>query len=1384
MSDTSDSDVGAVAIVGVAGRFPGAADVDALWSLVARGETAIRSVDEELLREEGVDPAVLRDANYVARAAWLDDADKFDAAFFGFAPKEAVELDPQQRLLLETAYHALESAGYSPRDLRVPVGVYVGTKRSTYYLNNLAPYMDPAASLEHFRAEVAADKGFAPARIAYALNLSGPVLSVDSSCSSALAAVHLACRALVGYECDLALAGGASITFPQRVGYHYHEGGALSPDGECRSFDAGANGTVLGSGVGIVVLKRLADAVADADNILAVVRGTAISNDGARKVGFWAPGVRGQTQAILAAQQVAGVSADDITYVEAHGTGTAMGDSVEIAGLSDAFGLTTDKRNYCALTSSKPNIGHLEGASGVASLIKLVMAHAHAQIPPSIGGTTAKTDIDWANSPFYVSRRLAQWRPGASGRRIGAVSAFGIGGTNVHAIVEQPPRRPAQSATRQTQLWPISAQSGAQCEQMMQTLVAHAERTQADIGDVAYTLQTGRERFSYRGFMVVTAQETTTDEQGAARTVRDVAPIEKDQGTPQLALLLSSDPSARPGWSQPLYEADAGFRAELDACFAELRRALVLPSALSWQEATRLESLGVEAAPPLAFVEQYALARHLEALGIRGSVLVGHGTGEYVAACMAEMLTLPDALSALARLGACAGESTSELHAATLRAPQRALVSASTGSDAINALPRPSGRPALLAEALATARQKGARLLLRVGPVDASARAAIGRVFRAEHCVSLGAVDATVGVSSVLEALGVLWQHGVEPDWRALHSGQERRRVRLPGYAFSRTRYWSSPAAMRTVTKPLPYMASAPRSILADDRHRPPATKIERALARIWCEALGHERIGLDDNFFALGGHSLIAAQIIARIRGELDAELTFDVLFEHATIGSLAAYVAEKRFVRDLTQLPPLVPRGDAPAVPSLAQERLWLAERIEPTSGVYNEGFALRIEGNLDAEALRSALRALVGRHEVLRSAFPTDGGRPSVTMTNVPATLLKHINAGLDDRQLTIERALTSIDNESQRPFDLARGPLLRCVLLSLREDLHVLGFFVHHLTADGLSMAIACRDLAALYEAERERRPAVLPALPVQYADFAVWQRQCTAQRQLLADIDFWREQLHGAKAMELAERAGDRRIRKGEVHRFALPLALMHEVRELAKRLRTTPFCVLLACFVLLLAARSGKRDVVVTTPVTERNRPELDGLIGFFVNSLVLRQAIQEAWSLDELVTAVHATHKSALAHQAVPFEQVVDVVAGAADRAAATAMLGEARFVYLDGATERVDFGNAVATPLPLKRRLAKFALLLTVQCGATQCRADLEYRTELFTRPYIEVFAAELVRLVERVVKVPELRIGTALEDLRGTRVEAAAHGPPIDERRRAAGVPFRSVLEEQDV
>lgn len=651
----------AIAVIGMAGRFPGARTVGEFWRNLRAGVESLEPYSDEALAALGVPAALLANPSYVKAGSALERAADFDAAFFGVNPREAEVMDPQHRIFLETAWEALEDAGYDVDRIGVPVGVFAGASMNTYLISNLLANPDALAATGAYQAMIGNDKDFLATRVSYKLNLRGPSFTVQTACSTSLVAVHLACESLLTHQCDMALAGGVSIAFPQRTGYLHQEGMILSPDGKVRPFDAKGGGIRAGEGAGLVVLKRLEDALADGDNIRAVILGTAINNDGAQKIGYTAPSVDGQAEAIATAQSIGEVDPATITYIEAHGTSTPLGDPIEIAALTQVFRAHTDSKQYCAIGSVKSNIGHLDAAAGVAGLIKTVLSLEHREIAPSLNFETPNPQIDFAASPFFVNTQLRPWEPAGGVRRAG-VSSFGIGGTNAHAVLEEAPPVVATDASGSEQILVLSARTPTALDAARTRLAEYfAANPHANLADVAYTLQTGRRVFDHRCMLLA-------DSVASAKKVletpasRELERAHGEAGARTIAFMFSGQGSQYPGMGWALYQKEPVFRAALDSCAQLLQkdlgldlRAAIYPelaAAYGWAPISAEQLNETRLTQPALFAVEYSLAKLWEHWGIVPQAMIGHSIGEYVAACLAGVFSLESTLSIVAARGA------------------------------------------------------------------------------------------------------------------------------------------------------------------------------------------------------------------------------------------------------------------------------------------------------------------------------------------------------------------------------------------------------------------------------------------------------------------------------------------------------------------------------------------------------------------------------------------------------------------------------------------------------------------------------------------------------------------------------------------------------------
>jgi amino acid adenylation domain-containing protein len=1446
-----------VAIIGMAGRFPGADDLDTFWRNLRDGVESIRIFSDEELRASGVDPAWFSRPDYVRAGGTIERPDHFDAAFFGYPPREAELLDPQQRLFMETAWTALEHAGYPVGELDVPVGLFAGAGSPTYFFNNLWPNLALRAQFGQQQLLMGGDKDFVAARAAYKLDLRGPAISLSTACSTSLVAVHMARQSLLQSECRMALAGGVTVFFPHQQGYVYQEGGILSPDGHCRAFDADAQGSVGGAGVAAVVLKRLRDALDDGDTIHAVIKGSAINNDGQGRIGFTAPSVEGQARVVREAMR--GLDVESVSYIETHGTATRLGDPIEVSALTQAYRSGTRKTGYCALGSVKTNIGHLDTAAGVTGLIKTVLALQHREIPPTLHFRQPNPQIDFDDSPFFVNASLRPW-VSETPRRAG-VSSFGIGGTNAHVVLEEAPAQTSDPA-RPWQLICLSAKTETALQQYRDDLAGFlAGHPDVNLADVAHTLQVGRARFAHRGFIVGRDVAELAAQLAQAKS-RHWQRGRVDGAGARVAFMFPGQGSQYPGMGRGLHEQEAVFRDAVDECARLLQphlaldiRALIYPEVVDEAAAAALR--GSRAAQPALFTVAYALARLCQSWGIEPVAMIGHSLGEVVAACLAGVFSLADALQLVAVRGRLmqqvpAGEMlgvmlpheevaallrdtrTDDVHVAAHNAPRLTSVSGSpeavarfsvqlqtrrvlfTRLQTLNAAHSPVMAPVLeplrahlrtlalnppqrpfvsnltgtwitpeqatsadywcehlrepvrFTEGLQTLAGQGVDLLLEVGPEM------VLTSFAQQHRpqLRLTALNLLRSAAStqedrawVLGTLGQLWLKGVAIDGAALHRTERRRRLPLPTYPFERQRYWIEPVqrlpvdAGTAVAPPAQAMpvggsCAAPGQPYGNRPDLPtaylaPVTATQQQLAAIWQQLLGIEPIGLHDDFFRLGGNSLLGVQVLSRLRETFTVEIPLNTLFVHPVLEDLAAWLDGQRHVDagrvPVAPLPPIVPQAaGAPLVMSFSQQRLrFLAQMDDDGEGegrgesaTYNLPGVVHLAGRLDDAALRQAFVALVRRHDSLRLSFPLVDGEAVVRKGEVyDPVVTDDIRDQPPEARQAISRAWMT--RHAQAPFDLSSGPLLRLHVLRLAEQEHLLLVNMHHIISDGWTIGLLIHEWCQLYNGLVRGEPAVLPALPIQYTDYAAWQRQWLQGDVLTRQMDYWRGKLAGAP--ELLELPTDFprpavTSYRGDHQRLVIPAALAGRLQSFGQAHGVTLFMTLMAAFKVLLYRYSGQTDLLVGTPVANRTQRDTEHLVGFFVNTLVLRDVVEPEGDFLQLLQQVKQTELEAHDHQDIPFDHLVEHLNPA--RSLSHAPLFQVMFSLQNAPSHGLVLDGLQPTLLESDVRTAKFDLTLSIEARDQALACDWEYSTDLFRPETIARMHAHLQALLEGIV------------------------------------------------
>ncbi|HLL46137.1 MAG TPA: condensation domain-containing protein, partial [Longimicrobiaceae bacterium] len=1448
--------------------------------------------DEEL-RAAGIPRREREAPGYVPSGGAMEGAELFDSSFFDVTPREALVMNPQKRVFLECAWEALERAGYASRAHAGRIGVFASEGNNEYVFNVMSrpELVQAVGALQVMQSNTVSVATLA----SYKLDLEGPSLNVQTACSSSLAAVHLACRSLLDGEADVALAGGVRITVPQHQGYQYQPGGIASPTGQCNPFDAEGRGTVAGSGAGVVVLKRLEDALADGDMVLAVIRGSAMNNDGGRKVGFTAPRREGQAAAIAEALAVAGVEPEEVSYVEAHGSGTEVGDPIEVAALTTAFG--EGRPGSCALGAVKSSVGHMDAAAGIAGLIKTVLALHAGEIPPSPYFRAPNPRIDFERSPFYVNPELRPWPRGGAPRRAG-VSSFGVGGTNVHLVLEEAPERAPSGPSRPWQLLVLSARTPAALEAATDRLVEHVRsHPEQPFADLAHTLRVGRRRFERRRVLVCRGRE---DAAAAleARDPRRLLEAAQERDERPVAFLFPGVGDHYAQMARGLYEAEPVFRAEVDRCAAILaahggdgvRESLFpgdpapeqAPGGTAGEAGASIDLRGMlgrgaaagedplgrtERAHPAVFVVEYALARLWMSWGVQPESMIGHSLGEYVAATVAGVFTLEDALALLAerarlisglpagamlavpldpaalrpRLrgglalaahnapGLCtvsgpvaevaeleaellasgvacrrlaaehafhsagmepvAERLAERLGAMRLRAPETPFVSNVTGTWILaeeatdpEYWTRHLCGTVRFAEGMAELLRDGSRVLLEVGPGRTLGTFALhgGAAEGATFASLRHAYTRQPDQAYLLETLGRLWMAGVRVDWAGFAAGERRRKTLLPTYPFERQPYWverrrrtrrsGGPAACGAAPAPGPEVR-LPQDLPADEPSAPaagelpalqarpetgtryvaPAGELEDRMAGLWRDLLGFDRVGAHDDFFSLGGHSLMAMQLILRVREEFSVDVALDAVFETPTVAGMAHRVAALCGDADAGQ-PSAIPRvpRTGPLPLSYAQERLWVMDRLEPGNPMNNVPVGGWLRGPLDVGAARRALAEMVRRHEIYRTVYAEADGEPVQVVlahAEVPLPVDDFSAVPEAERMATVRRVL---DEGARLPLDLATGPVLRARLLRFGAELHALLVTMHHIVVDGWSGGIFFHEWGTLYVAFAAGEPSPLPELPIQYADYAAWEREQLSGERLRRHLDFWRESLRGVP--QVLELPTDRprppvQSYRGGLRGIELDDDLVERIRALAQRERTTFHLVMVAAFQALCFRYTGQEDFAMGSLAANRQRPETQGLIGFFINTIPVRARPSARLPFAELVEQVRTWAAAAYAHAEVPLQMIVDEVKPERDpgrNPLIQVMLG----IQAPG-----DHGPTPQDPSGLSLDIlggsvvpigdsgtSKFDLsMLVEEAGAGRTSAVAEYNSDLFDVATVDRFLEHFRLLLDAAADAP---------------------------------------------
>jgi amino acid adenylation domain-containing protein len=1442
-----------IAVIGMSCRFPGAESIAQYWNNLKNGVESITTFSQQHLLDAGIDPQLLGKPNYVRAKGSLKDIESFDASFFGYTPREAAVMDPQMRILHQCAWEALEDAAYNSATYSGRIGLYCGGGAS-FNWEALTRLTHIGEGIDHFTKMNLNNKDFLATRISYKLDLKGPAFTVNTACSTSLVAIHLAIQGLLNGECEIALAGGVQVSLPGDSGYLYQEGMIMSPNGQCRAFDAKAKGTVGGDGCGVVVLKPLVPAIDDRDNIYAQVKGGAINNDGIRKTGFQAPSIEGQAEVIKAAMQVASVDPQSISYIEAHGTGTPLGDPVEIEALKLAFNTPANKVNtkYCAIGSVKTNIGHLNSAAGVSGFIKTVLALKHRLIPPSLHFENPNPNIDFDHSPFYVNAQPSEWKSDKYPLRAG-ISSFGIGGTNAHIILEEWQIEPQpQKSTTHPQLLLFSARTPDALQRMTLNLTNHLKETSGSLNDIAYTLQVGRKRLEHRKMLVCNSHEEAIQELTQPTSPLKQQQTVMNQDAPPVVFMFPGQGSQYIDMGRGLYQSQVIYRREMDRCFnilntlmdTDVKEILYPKSEGITQKNDTIHQTAFT--QPILFAHQYALAQLLMEWGIKPYAMIGHSISEYVAACLAQVFSLEDALKLVVQRGKLmqtmpSGKMTgvplseeqlepllqqhNQLNLSVLNSSQQSVVSGTheaidtfeedlrqkdirfrslltshafhshmmnpildsfkTGfADVAVGTPQipyisnltgqwisqeEAGDPRYwsrhlretvrFASGLDTLMQKDNLVFLEVGPGKTLGSLARHHHAKKDSHVILNSIrhpnEETSDIDVLFSCIGRLWLNGVNPDWNRFHEPHKPYRQSLPLYPFEKT---SFPIPRKLLNAKHPqYNPISPSHSLENQANDPLAhdtasnnsapnlrynrpqlstqfvapdtgNLIQTTLAKIWCDFFGIQAVGIDDDFFELGGDSLKIMTIISTIHKELQVQVPMADFFNHPNIRSLALYIDTAEGTHFMAIQPIELKQYYCL---SSAQKRIYILQQLDKEGVTYNMPQVQMVTGEIQQDKLETALQKMILRHESFRTSFHIFDRQPMQRIHSLRDTEFEIEYYDLQTSK-AIPSTIEATTHNFIRPFDLSRAPLMRVAYGKISQDKGIFMLDMHHIISDGSSYLVFLTELLHAYEGRS------LAPLKVQYKDYSYWRSAEHHGAGLKTQEKYWRETLSGQlPVIQLPTdypRPAVQRF-KGKKIKFQLDTHQTEAVHQLAKQEDVTLYMLLLAIYNIFLAKISRSSDIIVGTPTAGRRHNDLKNVIGMFVNTLCIRSYPSAEKQFTDFLQEVKTQTLDAFENQEFAFEDLVEDLA--LNRDTSRNPLFDVMFMLHNMEMPIIQATHIKLQPYTARDNTSKFDLTFQAAYTGKHLKFTVEYSTCLFKEETILRFINHFKTLLTSVLE-----------------------------------------------
>jgi amino acid adenylation domain-containing protein/non-ribosomal peptide synthase protein (TIGR01720 family) len=1446
-----------IAIIGMACRLPGARNWREYWNNLINGIESVRFFSDQELIELGLEEELIKQPNFVRAKADFKNKDLFDSSFFGYRPVEASLMNPVHRIFHECIWEALEDAGINPDHTKGAIGLYAGAGEDLNW-KLYTKIKNSSGEIDDFTLSHLNDKDYLATLLSYKLNLKGPSLSVNTACSTSLVAVNLACKSLLLGETKIALAGGISVASYPENGYLHEDGIVFSGDGHCRAFDKNASGTIGSDGAGIVVLKRLSDALNEGDHIYAVIKGSAINNDGSRKIGFAAPSVEGQADCIKKAQKFAKVEPETISYVETHGTGTNLGDPIEVEALNIAF--NKNKTQACALGSVKTNIGHTWLAAGVAGLMKAALSLYYKKIPASLHYNEPNPEIDFKGGPFYVNAALQEWKRKDDLPLRAGVSSFGIGGTNAHAIVEEAPEQEQNDVGRVFKLLTLSAKTEHALLRYIEDLKTFIQQEPSvNPADMSYTTQVGRKSFLYRKSIVYRDKQELSTLLDPDKLKKQL--IKSRDKNNAIVFMFSGAGSQYVNMGKDLYENEPFFKAEMDKGFAILEK-------LSGEN---YKDIFYPASPddlrinnmlhtqPAIFLFGYSLARLLMHWKITPQFMIGHSIGEYVAACLSGVFSYEDALKLVVRRGQLLDQTplgtmlsvplkeaeairyiNEHVSLAAINGPDQVVFSGDIHSiDELKKTLEASGISCIKLHATHAGhshfidgiREAFGEVLKTItmhSPKVPFLSNLTGKMIREEEASSveywLRHIRETVKFSDEIKTLlaqepglifiemggghslttlvrqqqtekiqpvsinlirhaketesdtkyltdriGQLWSHGISIDWNVYYADEKRKKISLPTYSFEPTRYLAevdsskyvttqslnpvfnfkdSFSELKDVTSGSPNKMERPELSL---NFVEPTTDSENKLKTLFENFFGIKKIGVEDNFFEIGGDSLKGMLLINRIKKEFNVNLLLQVFFTKPTIREIAAEIDQLKLVPGNSET-----NGEIPLLAfqpdyalSSSQRRLWVLSQFEESSIAYNLPGVNVFEGMLDRDALEFAFQTLIKRHESLRTVFKEDEQGMIRQFIHTPQE--NQFKIAFYDLRQEKERETqikTLVNKEFIKPFDLESGPLFRANLYQVENDKWVFSYVMHHIISDGLSMEVMMKELLLFYTAAIHKKADPLPPLRIQYKDYAAWQQEQLKNDALQDHKTYWLKQFDGE--LPVLELRGDRArpavqtFNGGTISKRFNP-GLSKAIRAFSQKQGGTLFMGLLATVKTLLYRYTNQEDIIIGSPIAGREHADLEDQIGFYVNTLAFRTQFKGSDSFKDLFQNIKQMTLNGYAHQMYPFDDLVDELRLQRDmsRSALFDVMVVLQNKERDQLEASLSDSISVSAYKNIENSISMFDLSFDFVATAEDLEVIVEYNSDIFDRSTVTRLVNHLEQLLSASIAHPFIPI-----------------------------------------